>query len=351
MFRPLIILLLVNSYGRGLGNPIQSAPNGIIAHSLDELAKSCSNEFLVNEINNHMKECNVAFVKPYTDVLFQCGIFYDITSRLCAATASPLLEVKQEEFTARLAEDLSVADLCNETKYWNVADLPNYPLYKHTVSRVLSNGVTCGKLCGGPDVFDVNYYCKLYKFGVDVLKAPTVPTSQRSNEGKVDSTLTGADNTKLEQSSAVDSSKVNETQPHEAQNLPIDLSRTLQKPLANVGDISAKDSEANVAAAEVGPAFSQPDDAQLQLSNDKDAVLQTSEKDKQENITNEKIPKIQANDGDVVPSSKNDVKVKDEVPKKTLEVEQGQDDKPNDVDALDFPNLPDDQGQDDYQGM
>ncbi|XP_028027977.1 circumsporozoite protein-like [Bombyx mandarina] len=160
MFRYVLTILLINSCYRSLGLPVPSSPKPVSA-LLKELSDRCENQFLNKQIKSAIDQCPQDPRKE-----FKCLLFYDMANRLCLATNTSQITLK-EDYVAEINKEQTLDNVCSEAKNWVLSKFTDYKLYS---SKILQVG--CSDVCG-VDVWtnlDVNFYCKFYKWGDELLK-------------------------------------------------------------------------------------------------------------------------------------------------------------------------------------
>ncbi|KAG7309726.1 hypothetical protein JYU34_004218 [Plutella xylostella] len=170
MIRYSILLLVINTYGRGLGNPVDTL-NG----HLESLANTCASPLLAKGIKEQQANCKVFIGEPI-EKRVQCLLFYDINKQLCAAVTSTKLTVTDDSYKAQMSQTLDVTTLCNTAKTWELKNYSEIPEYH---PEILKNQAACLRVCSGQDLLsvDANFYCKYFNWGYELLKTPPIATS------------------------------------------------------------------------------------------------------------------------------------------------------------------------------
>lgn len=186
MFHYFLAFLLINTYYQSLGNPIQpGSPSHLLSKSLVELASHCENAFLSSQLNNQTQDCAI-FVPPYSKKQFQCLIFYDINMQLCSAVASSKLALNSEEYLLKIKEKQDVNTVCTMAKEWVFTNMSEYVNYKESAEKFFKLPATCGEVCGVEDTMnEANYYCKYYKWGIELLKTQLSTMANNANNNAV----------------------------------------------------------------------------------------------------------------------------------------------------------------------
>ncbi|KAI5644560.1 hypothetical protein NE865_03449 [Phthorimaea operculella] len=169
MLRYLLTILLINTYSGCFGGPVPKPYNGTISSLLDSLASQCPNQFVVTRIKDKLEECKMPFDPSYPNEQFLCLMFYDINKQLCDASKARQLAV--DDSAKKMNEVLVLATACDQAKSWAASDIDELPEYKKNFEIVFHSSIQCPQVCAPSSILnpDVNFYCKYFKWGLDVL--------------------------------------------------------------------------------------------------------------------------------------------------------------------------------------
>uniref|UniRef100_A0A2A4IWM8 Uncharacterized protein n=1 Tax=Heliothis virescens TaxID=7102 RepID=A0A2A4IWM8_HELVI len=175
MFRYFLTFLLVNTCYQSLGSPLHPTRQKLIANSLSTLASQCENHLLADILKSKIEDCTI-HVPPYSKKQFQCLILYDISTQLCTAVASAKLAITKDSLL-KINEKQDVNAVCAQAKEWVFTNITEYVNYKESAENVFKLPATCGEVCGVEETMtEANYYCKYYKWGLEMLKSQPVST-------------------------------------------------------------------------------------------------------------------------------------------------------------------------------
>ncbi|PZC75266.1 hypothetical protein B5X24_HaOG206528 [Helicoverpa armigera] len=176
MFRYFLTFLLVNTCYQSLGIPLQPIrQRQVISNSLNILASQCENHLLADILKSKLEYCTIN-VPPYSKRQFQCLILYDMSTQLCTAVASAKLAITKESLL-KIDEKQDVNAVCTQAKEWVFTNITEYVNYTESAEKFFKLPATCGEVCGVEEAMtEANYYCKFFKWGLEMLKSQVVST-------------------------------------------------------------------------------------------------------------------------------------------------------------------------------